>query len=170
MASTTTRQTKLPTRPLTLPRRGQRRPSTLRRAAALRQEPHLLSAPVRAPPPTSTTLYHNPRGATAGKKREGLVQPVYITICITIPEEQLRQRKQKDSSSQMMVPHRDTFRVLEGFPIPPQHVWGPHLSTDASLPAALRCERCEVDSKGRNLPGWCPIIATQWRANKDSRF
>ena len=50
-------------------------------------------------------------------------------------------------------------------------VWaGPHLSSDASLPTALRCELYEVDSKGRIIPGCCPIMATRQRANRDSLF
>jgi len=115
------------------------------RGSAQAGTPPLLRSSACAPSRPRDPLYHTPRGVTAGKK-------------------------QKNSSSQMMVPQRVTSRVLEGFPILPRHVCGPHLSSDASLPAALRCERYEVDAKGRIVPGYCPIMATRRRANRDSMF
>ena len=64
----------------------------------------LLHASACAPSRPRDPLSHTPRGATAVKKTEG---------------------KQKNSSSQMMVPQRVTFRVLKGSPILPRHVCGP---------------------------------------------
>jgi hypothetical protein len=50
-------------------------------------------------------------------------------------------------------------------------VWaGLHLSSDVSLPAALRCELHEVDSKGQYIPGCFPTMATRRRANRSSLF
>ena len=86
---------------------------------------NIRTRPAESPPALRDPLYHTTRGATAGEK------------------------KQENLSSQMMVPQRVTFRALAGFPIHPQHVCGPHLSSDASLSPALRFELYEVDSKRR---------------------
>ena len=42
--------------------------------------------------------------------------PLPATLCTTLPEGRVRERRRKDSSSQMMVPHRVTFQVLKRFP------------------------------------------------------
>jgi hypothetical protein len=113
----------------------QRRPTLLRRAAALRQATTLSSAEGPAPPPAPRDLlYHNPRRAAAKNKHE-------------------------HSSNQMIVPQRVTFWVLEESSILHQYVCGLHLSADASLPPALRCELYEFISKGRIVPG----VARSWQ-------
>ena len=124
----------------------QRRPSILRRTAALRQAPPLSVAQVRAPPSAPRDpLYHTPRGATAGKKTEGLVQT-------------------NDGVTKSYV------SGPEKVPIFFQHACGPHPSSEASLRAALRFKLDGFDSKRQSLPGSCPFVATRWKANMDSLF
>ena len=95
---------------------------------------------MRAPPPAPRDpLYHTPRGTTAEKKTKGLVQ-------------------RNDGVTKSYVSGSEKGSIFH-----PGFVWA-HLSSDASLPAALQCELYEVDSISRFVPGCCPCVATRWES------
>ena len=120
----------------------QRRFSILRRVAALRQAPPPSFAQVRAP----LSVPHSSSGNCVKEKRK------------TRPAKWWCHKESRFGS----------WRISDS---PSTCVWArPHLSSDASLPPALRCERYEVDFNGRMVPGCGPIMATRRRANTDSLF
>ena len=121
----------------------QRRLSLLRRAAPLRQPTPVFSDAVRrwSSNPSGKCSYERPtRGTVCGTMRSMCGAD---TGCLAINYQSL---SDADSIADRRSP------CLE-------HVGGPHLSSDASLPPALRCELDDVDSNGRMVPG----VARSWQ-------